>query len=379
MRIILLMLALCTTASGLAAQPQIPQAAAPTAPRPAIQTRIKELARIAGVRNNQLFGYGLVVGLDSSGDSNQVAFTARAVANMMQRFGITLSSEQLKTRNVAAVIVTADLPAFTREGDRIDVLVSSVGDARSLQGGTLLQTPLQGADGEVYAVAQGPVSIGGFAAGGPGANISRNHPTAGRIPNGAIVEREVPVTAIEDGFLSLRLMRPDFSTAARMVDAINRRLGSDTATPVDAGAIRVRIPAGQERSLVTLVAQLEAIPVEPDMPARVIVNERTGTVVIGGHAVIAPVAVSHGSLVVEIAQEPVISQPSPLGEGETVVTHKEQTRVQEEEATVFPLQAATVEDLVKALNALRLTPRDIIAILQAIKQAGALQAELEVI
>jgi flagellar P-ring protein precursor FlgI len=163
------------------------------------------------------------------------------------------------------------------------------------------------------------------------------------------------------------------------VDAINRRLGSDTATPVDAGAIRVRIPAGQERSLVTLVAQLEAIPVEPDMPARVIVNERTGTVVIGGHAVIAPVAVSHGSLVVEIAQEPVISQPSPLGEGETVVTHKEQTRVQEEEATVFPLQAATVEDLVKALNALRLTPRDIIAILQAIKQAGALQAELEVI
>ena len=192
----------------------------------------------------------------------------------------------------------------------------------------------EGADGEVCRCPRS--GFDWWLAAGAQGRISAATTTAGRIPNGAIVEREVPVTAIEDGFLSLRLMRPDFSTAARMVDAINRRLGSDTATPVDAGAIRVRIPAGQERSLVTLVAQLEAIPVEPDMPARVIVNERTGTVVIGGHAVIAPVAVSHGSLVVEIAQEPVISQPSPLGEGETVVTHKEQTRVQEEEATVFP-------------------------------------------
>lgn len=341
--------------------------------------RIKELARVSGVRNNQLFGYGLVVGLDGSGDSNQVAFTARAVANLMQRFGVSIAPETLKTRNVAAVVVTADLPPFVREGNRIDVLVSSVGDARTLQGGTLLQTPLEGADGQVYAVAQGPVSIGGFAAGGRGANVTRNHPTVGRIPNGAIVEREVPVTAVKDGELSLLLSRPDYATAARVVQAINRKLGAAAARSVDAGTVRVRVPAGRANDLVGLVAELEVLPVETDTPARVVINERTGTVVIGGRVVIAPVAVSHGGLVVEVAQETAVSQPAPLSGGHTVTTQQPQTRVQEEPATVFGLQGATVEELVKALNALRLTPRDIIAILQAIKQAGAMQAELEVI
>ncbi|NLC55378.1 MAG: flagellar basal body P-ring protein FlgI [Armatimonadetes bacterium] len=353
--------------------------AAPAGPAGGAMVRIKELARVSGVRNNQLFGYGLVVGLDGSGDSNQVAFTARAVANLMQRFGVSIAPETLKTRNVAAVVVTADLPPFVREGNRIDVLVSSVGDARTLQGGTLLQTPLEGADGQVYAVAQGPVSIGGFAAGGRGANVTRNHPTVGRIPNGAIVEREVPVTAVKDGELSLLLSRPDYATAARVVQAINRKLGAAAARSVDAGTVRVRVPAGRANDLVGLVAELEVLPVETDTPARVVINERTGTVVIGGRVVIAPVAVSHGGLVVEVAQETAVSQPAPLSGGHTVTTQQPQTRVQEEPATVFGLQGATVEELVKALNALRLTPRDIIAILQAIKQAGAMQAELEVI
>ena len=343
------------------------------------QTRLRDVARVGGVRSNQLVGYGLVVGLDGSGDSNQVPFTARGIANMMQRFGVQISADQLKTRNVAAVVVTADLPAFVREGDRIDVLISSIGDARTLQGGTLLQTPMLAADGEVYAVAQGPLSIGGFSAGGQGGSVTRNHPTAGRIPNGATVEREVPVTAVRDGALSLCLTRPDFSTAARMAAAINAKLGAGSALPVDAGSVRVRVPEARAGDLVSLIAELEAIPVQSEAPSRVVLNERTGTVVIGGRAAISAVAVSHGGLVVEVAQETQVSQPAPMGQGNTVVTQQQQTRVQEEEAHVFPLQGATVEDLVKALNALRLTPRDIIAILQAIKQAGALQADLVVI
>jgi flagellar P-ring protein precursor FlgI len=340
--------------------------------------RIKDIAQIEGARSNQLVGYGLIVGLDSTGDTQQAIFTAQSVANMLQKFGITVPAGKMKVKNVAAVMVTADLPPFARPGSKIDVLVSSVGDAKSLQGGTLLQTPLQGADGNAYAVAQGSVSVGGFTAGGGGASVTKNHTTAGRVPGGAIVEQAVPTTLTDGKSINVILSNPDFATAARVAQAVNEKLGAGSASAMDPATVRVT--AGDSSGLVNLVAEIGGLSVVQSTVAKVIVNERTGTVVIGGSVKLSSVAVSHGNLSVEISTDIQVSQPEPLSKGQTAVVPQQTVEATEDSARLMHLQPGnTLEDLVRALNELKVTPRDIIAILQALKQAGALHAELEII
>ena len=342
--------------------------------------RIKDIASVEGVRSNQLVGYGLVVGLEGTGDSQQTKFTTQSIANMLQTYGVTIASSTLKIKNVAAVMITADLPPFARSGSTIDVVVSSIGDAKTLQGGTLLQTPLKAANGEVYAVAQGPVSLGGFNVSGGGSSVTKNHPTVGRIPNGAIVEKETKTDLTEDGKLNVTLNQNDFTTACRVADAIDTKLGRHYAKAVDGNVISVDVPKEYSASIVSLISDIESTEVTTDTVAKVIVNERTGTVVIGGQVKISPVAISHGALTVEIASAPQVSQPAPLSKGKTVVTPKADVKATEEEAHLMEINSgSTIEDLVRALNALKVTPRDLIAILQAIKESGALQAQLEVI
>lgn len=349
-----------------------PAARAQTAP-------VKNLARLEGVRANQLVGYGLVVGLEGSGDSKQTQFTIQSITNMLSRFGVEVPANQVKVKNVAAVMVTADLPAFARGGDRIDVTVSSLGDARTLQGGILLQTPMSGADGEVYSVAQGAVSIGGFSAGGGGASVTKNHPTVGRIPNGATVEKEVPMTVVEGDHLSFTLNRPDFGTAARMAAAIEKATGAKS-TADDAGRVRVAIPANYKANPVQFVAMVSDVSVQSETVAKIVINERTGTIVIGGGVRLSQVAVAHGNLTVSVSTDPLISQPEPLTTGQTVAVPVKTVSVEEDRAATVMIEAGeSVEDLIKALNAIKATPRDIIAILQAIKQAGGLQGDLEVL
>jgi flagellar P-ring protein precursor FlgI len=347
---------------------------------PAGGVRIKDIARVEGARDNQLVGYGLVVGLNGTGDSAQVAFTNQAVRNLVTRLGTRPDiTDQVKTKNAATVIITATLPPFVRPGDRIDVTASSLGDARSLQGGLLLQAPLLGADGQVYAVAQGPISIGGFAAAGAGAQVSKNHPTVGRVPNGALVESSVPASITSDGFLSLSLHNPDYATAVAIARAVAQAVPDVGAAPRDAGTVTIPIPPafwGRPTELIALIGDL-TVPV--DAPARVVINERTGTIVVGGPVTISPIAVAHGSLTVEIQTTAAVYQPPPLSPGETVVAPDTTLTAQEESGIIAPLRAATVDDLVQSLNALNATPRDLIAILQAIKQAGALHADLEVL
>jgi flagellar P-ring protein precursor FlgI len=343
--------------------------------------RVKDIAHIDGARSNQLMGYGLVVGLDGTGDSKQTMFTPQAVANMLQDFGISVPADLIRVKNVAAVMVSTDLPAFATPGDRIDVTVSSLGDARSLQGGTLLQTPLQAADRQVYAVAQGPISIGGFSAASAGTQVQKNHPTVGRIPGGALVERSVPTTLDRGGAVNVSLSQPDFATASRIAVAVNQSLGQSLATACDGGTVMVQIPPEREADLVGFIADIGQVDVQPDVAAKVIVNERTGTVIIGGNVTISPVAVAHGGLTVEITQELLVSQPPPLAPktGETVVVPRSEVLAHEAEGSLSAVRGRTVQELVRSLNAIKVSPRDIIAILQAIKQAGALQAELEII
>ncbi len=350
-------------------------------PNAQAQTRLKDIAVVQGVRGNQLVGYGLVVGLAGTGDGSGALFTPQSVASLVQRFGVTVPAAALKVKNVAAVMVTATLPAFARNGGAIDVTVSSLGDAQSLQGGTLLQTPLQAANGQIYAVAQGAVSVGGFLAGGGSGSVSKNHVTAGRIPGGALVEQDVPTTlagAAQDALL-VTLNDPDFTTAARVADAIRRSLpdGAIGARALDAATIQVNFAPGTEA--VSLIAALECTPVDTDETARVVINERTGTVVMGGAVTVSPCAVAHGSLTVQIAPDPVISQPAPVSGGATVVVPRQTVSVQEGSQRLLPLPAsATLDKVVRSLNALGVTPRDLIAILQAMKDAGALHAEIEV-
>lgn len=339
--------------------------------------RIKDITRPAGARNNQLMGYGLVVGLEGTGDGRQTVFTTQAVANMLQRFNITVSPGSMRVGNVAAVVVTAELPPFVKSGDRIDVTVSSLGDAGSLQGGILLQTPLEGADNRVYAVAQGAVSIGGFSSQGAGAKVSKNHPTVGRVPDGAIVEAEVPMPLVSYGILSLSLNSPDFATAARVAQAINRLFNGQAAAARDEATVDVTVPESYQSRIPELVSAIGALTVEPDSIARVVINERTGTIVVGGNVKIAPVAIAHQGLTVRISTDYGISQPAPLARGETVVIPRSTVETEEKEAYLSRIGGGTIEELVRSLNAIRVTPRDIVAILQAIKQAGALQAELE--
>lgn len=343
--------------------------------------RIKDIASFEGVRENQLMGYGLVVGLNGTGDSDQAKIQIQSVVNMLERMGITTNVNDVKVKNVAAVMVTSTLPPFAKQGNRLDVLVSSLGDAKSIAGGTLLMSPLKGADNQVYAVAQGSVLTNSFAFGGQGATAQKNHPTAGRVPGGALVERELPNTLAGKSVLRLNLNQADFTTASRVVAAINDKFKSPVAVSGDPGSVQLRIPESYASNAVEFVAALEGLEVRPDIQARVVLNERTGTIVMGENVRISTVAVTHGSLSLVIKETPQVSQPAPLSKtGETKVVPRTELKVEEEkrQLTVMP-EGASIGDVVRALNLLGVTPRDLIGILQAVKAAGALQAELSII
>jgi flagellar P-ring protein precursor FlgI len=368
--------------------PTAPSTAAPLAalaallllaPPAASATRVKDLADVVGVRDNALYGYGLVVGLAGTGDTERVLFTSQSVAGMLGRLGIRIDPKDVRSRNVAAVMVTAKLPPFARPGTRIDVAVSSLGNARSIAGGVLLVTPLAGGDGQVYAVGQGPVQVAGFEAGLPGSSIRKNTPTSGRVPGGATVERSVE-GALPSGPLTLALRRPDVTTASRLAAAVNARLGGGVARAVDPAAVTLAVPDARTGDPVGFLAEVEALEVDADTRARVVVSERTGTVVAGEGVRLRPVAVAHGGLQLRIQREPLVSQPAPFGRGQTVETTLDRTSAEEGRAGAVALPAtATVEDLAKALGLLGASPRDLVSILQAVKAAGALDAELEVL
>jgi len=341
--------------------------------------RLKDLVSVEGVRDNQLIGYSIVVGLAGTGDSQQTVFSNQSLTNILARMGITVAPTSIRVKNTSAVMVTANLPAFAQPGLHIDATVAAVGDATNLQGGILLLTSLRGADGQVYAVAQGPVVTGGFVARGGAASQTVNHPTVGRSPNAAIVERAAP-SLTPKTVVRLQLRASDFTTATRIAAVINQDLGAAAAHAENAGLVSVAIPPAFAARSAEFVSGLEKLEVEADVPARVVVNERTGTIVLGKDMRIAPVAILHGNLNVEIQTSYAVSQPAPLSQGATQVTP--QTTVgatQEKSRNVVLKQGATVEELVRALAAIGSTPRDVIAILQSLERAGALQAEIEVI
>jgi flagellar P-ring protein precursor FlgI len=345
-------------------------------------TRLKDLVSIEGVRDNQLFGYGIVVGLNGTGDKVQTVFSAQSLTNLLARMGVQVDPTKILVRNTAGAFVTADLPAFAQPGVRIDVSVAAIGDATNLQGGILVLTPLKAANGQVYAAAQGSVVTGGFVAGRGGNNQTVNHPTAGRVPNGAIVEKLAPSVAPR-GLIKLQLRQADFTTASRIAAAINDKFGAGSARPAHAeneGVVAVETPAVYASRSVDFVGELENIVVETDRPARIIIDERTGTIVMGKDVRIAPVAILHGSLTVEIQTNLKTSQPAPLSGGQTTVTPEVNVNAKEERAKNIVLkQGASVEELVRALTAIGSTPRDVIAILESLKASGALEAEVKVL
>jgi flagellar P-ring protein FlgI len=350
---------------------------------PAHAERIKDIATVAGVRANQLVGYGLIVGLDGTGDqTSQAPFTIQSIINMLAKFGVTIppnTNPQLK--NVAAVTIHAELPPFSKAGQTIDVTVSSIGNAGSLRGGSLLMTPLRGLDGEVYAFAQGSLVVSGFGVNGKdGSRVSVNVPSSGRIPNGAIVEREVPTSFAGSPFLVLNLNTPDFTTAARLAEGINKTLGSGTAQALDEVSIKVAAPSDANQRI-SYISQIEGLEIEPgEAPARVIVNSRTGTVVISAHVRVMPAAVAHGSLSVTITERQDVSQPNAFSNGETVVTPRSSVDVQQGESRMFVFKAGVnLDEIVRAVNQVGAAPGDLVAILEALKEAGALRAELIVI
>ena len=344
--------------------------------------RVKDIARIDGVRHNQLIGYGLVVGLNGSGDGSGAEFTAQTAANLLERFGISVAAADMALKNVAAVIVTADLAPFSRAGQRMDVTVSSLGDAKSLTGGNLLLTPLRAPNGAVFAVAQGAVIVGGYAAGAEGAGVQKNHPTVGRIPDGALLERDAPLPDLHSGTLDLVLSKPDFTTANRLAEALTAALGAGVARALDPGRIRVLIPEERSADPVSFIAALERVLVEPDAVAKVVLDEKTGTVVLGENVKIRPVAISRGNLTVQVTPYLEVSQPGPFTDdgARTVARDRAQVQVSEEPGHVVLLEPGeSLASLVQALNALGVSPRDLVAIFQTLKVAGALQAELEVL
>ncbi|MFO0233498.1 MAG: flagellar basal body P-ring protein FlgI [Burkholderiales bacterium] len=349
--------------------------------RPAQAERVKDLATVQGVRANQLVGYSLVVGLDGTGDqTTQAPFTTQSLATMLQNLGIALPpGVNPQLRNTAAVMVTAQLPAFAQPGQPIDVTVSSIGNARSLRGGTLLMTPMKGADGNVYAIAQGNVVVGGAGASAAGSKVQINHLSAGRVPGGATVERTVPNAVLAGDVLHLELKTTDFTAATQVAEAINRRIGESTAQPIDARVIRVKLPPLDKRvAFVSILENIDVASATP--PAKVIVNARTGSVVMNQTVTLAPSAVAHGNLSVSISTTPVVSQPSPFSQGSTVATEKADITIKQDGAALMMLEAgAKLSDVVKALNSLGATAQDLIAILQALKAAGSLKAELEII
>jgi flagellar P-ring protein precursor FlgI len=340
---------------------------------------LRDLVMISGARDNQLVGYGLVAGLAGDGDKDQV-YTKQTVANLLLRYGINIAATTLSEKNVAVVIVTADIPPFLKNGARIDVTVASMGDAKSLSGGVLLQTPLVGADGKVYAVAQGPLVLGGFAAGeggAGGATVTKNHPTTAQIINGALVEKEIPSKFVVDHMVELLLRDPSFNSASAMAAAINE-VFTNAAQAVDSSSVKVQMPDGAEAAPVDFVARLNMIEVTPDTPARIIINERTGTIVATAAIRISSCAVACGNITINVAQTLDVSQPAPFSRtGSTAVTPRTSTSVTEAKSSLVPLQELpTVEKVASALNALGATPRDMMSIFEAMKQAGALRAEL---
>jgi flagellar P-ring protein precursor FlgI len=348
----------------------------------AFGVRIKDITEIKGVRQNQLVGYGLIVGLNGTGDSDNAIFTIQSMVSMLERMGVTVQAEDIEVDNVAAVIVTADLPAFARTGSRIDVLVSSIGDAENLQGGTLLFTPLKAADQQVYAVAQGPVSTGGFVVGSAsGSGVQKNFPTVGRVVNGALIEKEIPNKFNQKQSLTLTLHSPDFTTSSRVARAINIAFYDQIARTHDAGTIEVKVPEKYMGNVVALVTMIESLGVTPDTVSKIIINERTGTVIMGENVRISTVAIAHGNLSIEIKEDSNVSQPLPFSRGgETVVVPESEVQVQEGNNPIFLVNSGvSIAAVVKALNALGVSPRDLISIFQALKAAGALQAELEII
>lgn len=342
--------------------------------------RIKDIASFEGMRENQLIGYGLVVGLDGTGDKGNS--TLQSMVNMLQRMGVTVRQTDIKAKNTAAVMITAALPPFPKPGVRVDALVSTIGDAKSLQGGTLLLTPLKGPDGQVYALAQGPLSVGGFLGGGGGTTVQKNHTTAGKVPEGVTVESE-PHFALGNGKeIRLFLHRPDFTTASDVALKINEKLDDPlAAATVDPSTVRIQIPGQYQHKIVEFMAAIEAVEIEMDTPARVVINERTGTVVIGDKVTISPVAIAHGSLTIEIKTDFKVSQPAPFSpeEAATVVVPGRSVKVKEQPGALFTISGATLGEVVRALNALGVTPRDLISILQALKATGALRAQVEII
>lgn len=344
-------------------------------------SRIKDLASVEGVRENQLVGYGLVVGLNGTGDTlNNAPFTRQSLQAMLERLGVNTRGTNLRTANVAAVMVTANLPPFSTQGTRVDVTVSALGDAKSLQGGTLLVTPLLGADGEVYAVAQGSLAISGFQAEGEAARVTRGVPTVGRIANGALIEREVEFQLNRLATLRLSLRNPDLTTARRMAAAINDFLGGDAAEPTDPATVAVQIPKGYQGNIIRLLTEIEQLRVEPDQRARVVIDERSGIIVMGKDVRVSQVAVAQGNLTVTITEQPLVSQPEPFSRGQTVVVPRTGVTVDTGQGNKLALvrEGVTLRELVDGLNALGVGPRDLISILQAIKAAGALQADIEV-
>jgi flagellar P-ring protein precursor FlgI len=351
---------------------------------PVFATRIKEVASIEGVRSNQLTGFGLVVGLDGTGDqTTQMPYTTQGLSNYLRQLGLTLPPAQLaqlQMKNVAAVLVTTELPAFARPGQKLDINVSSLGNAKSLKGGTLIGTPLKGADGEVYAFAQGNMIVAGAGASAGGSKVTVNHLSVGRIPEGAQVERAVPTSLQEGPSISLSLNASDFQTARKVAKAVNNKFGEGTAQALDGRTVQVQAPT-DPNARVNFVAEMEELNVESSIAAaRVIINSRTGSIVLNQAVTLGPCAIAHGNLSISISSTPVISQPNPLSGGQTVVAEKASIDIKAEPGKLLMLPAATqLSDVVKALNALGATPQDLLAILQAIKSAGALNAELEVI
>jgi flagellar P-ring protein FlgI len=342
-------------------------------------SRIKDLVNIEGVRENQLIGYGLVVGLNRTGDFlNNIPFTKQSLQAMLERLGVNIRGQTINTGNVAAVMVTANLPAFGTQGTPIDVTVSALGDAKSLQGGTLLVTPLLGADGNVYAVAQGSIAISGFQAEGEAAKIVRGVPTVGRITNGAIIEREIDFQLNRLSTLKLALHNPDFTTARRIAAAVNDFIGAPTAEPLDPSSVQIGIPAKYQGNVIALLTEIEQLQVVPDLGARIIIDERSGVIVMGREVRVSTVAVAQGNLTVTISETPQVSQPAPLARGQTRVVPRSRVGVQEDgKKLAMVSEGVSLQQVVDGLNALGIGPRDLIAILQAIKAAGAIQAEIE--
>lgn len=346
--------------------------------RPVQAVRIKDIATISGVRDNQLIGYGLVVGLAGTGDKKDSVFTTASMANMMDRMGVGVDSAKLKVKNVASVMVTARMPVSAKPGSRLDVTISSVGDATSLLGGVLLQTPLKGVDGKIYSIAQGSLILGGYSAEGAAGRTSKNVTTVGKIPGGGIVERGIPFEFNDQDSLTLSLRAPDFSTSQMIAESLNSAMGGNFARAVDAASVNLSVPPQYKGNMVPLMASVENLEVSPDVPAKVVVDEKTGTVVMGRDVRISRAAVAHGNLQITVQESQQVSQPGPFSQGQTVVVPQTDINTREENRRLMILEGATLQELVDGLNAIGATPRDLISILRTLQASGALHAELEV-